>query len=529
LKTNHAVSSERRRGRWIVRGLAVGAIALFLALLMLAAAAAVPFSSETVRRSLIATLSDRLDSDVELDSLRLRALPRFHVEASGLRIWLKGRHSAQPLIKVDSLTVDASVPNLYRKHVNSVTLTGLDVSISHRDDQDEMPERREGSVKGLGGKDLVIDELLATDARLLVIPESTDKLPKIWDIHRLRMQTVSFDRAMPFQATLTNAVPPGEIQTQGSFGPWQPRAPDRTAVEGTFTLAGADLSVFHGIAGLVSAHGEFGGVLGRLGIHGEVEAPHFTLAISGHPIPLHVDYHMTVDSMHGDTFLDRVDGSFLKTRLTAKGNIVGKPGRDGRTVALDVDMSRARVEDVLRLVMKTPAPLMTGAMTLKSKFLLPPGDPDVMDRLRLDGQFEIGTARFTSIDVQKKIDELSRRTRRPDAAGTASNVVSQFGGRFKFGNGALTLSPLTFSTPGTHVEMAGAYELRPETVDFKGTLMLDGKLSDTQTGWKRLALKSVDPIFARKGGEGSSLPIKVHGAVADPDVGLDVGALFRRD
>ena len=43
----------------------------------------------------------------------------------------------------------------------------------------------------------------------------------MWTIHHLRMHDLGVDRPMPFEATLTNAVPPGEIETKGSFGPWQ--------------------------------------------------------------------------------------------------------------------------------------------------------------------------------------------------------------------------------------------------------------------------------------------------------------------
>src|SRR5690242_21449911 len=43
--------------------------------------------------------------------------------------------------------------------------------------------------------------------------------PKVWAIHRLRMTNVGVNTAMPFTATLTNAVPPGEIETSGNFGP----------------------------------------------------------------------------------------------------------------------------------------------------------------------------------------------------------------------------------------------------------------------------------------------------------------------
>jgi hypothetical protein len=302
-------------------------------------------------------------------------------------------------------------------------------------------------------------------------------------------------------------------------------------LEGTFRFANADLSFFKGIGGMLSAHGEFGGTLGKIGVHGETDTPQFTVAVSGHPVPLHADYHTTVDGTNGDTLLDRIDASFLKTALVAKGSVVGKRGQDGRTVTLDVDMNHARVEDVLRLAVKAPTPPMTGAMKLRTKLVLPPGDRDVADKLRLDGQFEIGTVRFTSLDIQKQVDELSRRSRGTGSQsdGDQSSVVSDFSGRFKLGGGSLTLSTLTFNMPGTQVQLAGTYTLRSEVLDFTGMLLMDAKISETQKGWKRLALKVLDPFFARKGGRGSAIPIKIQGKRTNPAFGLDARALFKRN
>jgi hypothetical protein len=523
-------SPHPRRRRWIWFVGAAGAI--IVVLLLLAIVATVPFSSVTLRQRVIATLSDRLVSDVELDGLELRLLPRFHVDGYGLRIRLKGRRDGLPLIKVDTLTVEASLANLLRKHVNTVKVTGLEINITHDTDRVRRSDANQspGLPRDVAASQFVIDELTTTGARLVIIPTSRDKPPRAWEIHRLRMQSLSFERAMPFEATLTNAIPPGEIQTQGSFGPWMAGTPEETPLDGTFRFANADLSFFKGIGGILSAHGEFGGTLGKLGVHGETDTPQFTVAVSGHPVPLHADYHTTVDGTNGDTLLDRIDASFLKTALVAKGSVVGKRGQEGRTVTLDVDMTRARVEDVLRLAVKAPTSPMTGAMKLKTRLVLPPGDRDVVDKLRLDGQFEIGTVRFTSLDIQKRVDELSRRSRGTGSQsdGNQSSVVSDFSGRFKLGGGSLMLSTLTFSMPGTQVQLAGTYTLRSQLLDFTGTLLMDAKISETQKGWKRLALKVLDPLFASKGGRGSAIPIKIQGKRTNPAFGLDARALFRR-
>ena len=74
-------------------------------------------------------------------------------------------------------------------------------------------------------------------------------------------------------------------------------------------------------------------------------------------------------------------------------------------------IDRGRLEDVLKLAVKTPKPPMQGALKLSTRFVLPPGDRDVVEKLRLNGQFTIAGGRFTSDEVQRKINELSRRGR----------------------------------------------------------------------------------------------------------------------
>src|SRR5205085_6301943 len=125
---------------------------------------------------------------------------------------------------------------------------------------------------------------------------------------------------------------------KGSFGPWKPVEPGTTPLSGTFNFANADLGVFKGISGILSARGNFGGTLGRLAVRGQTDTPKFTVAVGGHPVPLHADYQATVDATNGDTLLDRIDASFLKTSLVAKGSVVGKPGKEGRTITVDVVM-----------------------------------------------------------------------------------------------------------------------------------------------------------------------------------------------
>src|SRR5205823_13752401 len=134
---------------------------------------------------------------------------------------------------------------------------------------------------------------------------------------------------------------------------------------------------------------------------------------------------------------------------------------------------------------------------------------------------------FTNYDVHGEIIPLSHLRRARAADAPKQNVASNFAGRFKLGGGRLVLPDLTFGVPGATVQLAGQYALKPETLDFRGRLLMDAKISQTTTGLKSLLLKVVDPLFKRRGG-GSSVPIRITGTRDKPEFGLDVGRVFQR-
>jgi uncharacterized protein involved in outer membrane biogenesis len=515
----------------------VGLIAL-LVIGIVGFIAAVPMSSDTLRRRMIATLSERLDSNVELGDLQLRVFPGLRAEGKDLVIRWHGRTDVPPLIAVKGFSVDASLMGLWRKRVAHVHLDGLDISVppDHGGladkDKEQAAQRKEQNAEGKDEESLertvVIDTLDTRDARLIIVPNQANRKPKVWAIHSVRMHDVGATEAMPFEATLTNGVPPGEIDTSGSFGPWEREDPGLTPLNGRFDFAQADLSVFEGISGILSSKGNFAGTLDHIAVDGETHTPDFTLKVSGHPFALHARYHSVVDGTNGDTRLEKIDANFLNSHLLASGAVLdGPPGAQGRTVTLDVKLDKARIEDMLTMAVKDPKPLMTGALQMTTKFLLPPGETDVVERLRLDGRFAIAKARFTKIDVQARINELSHRAQAKDVNAPKDNVVSNFQGRFKLAGGTITLPDLTFDAPGAKVELAGQFALKPETLDFKGRLLMDAKVSQTVGGIKGLLLKVVDPIFKKDGG-GSAIPIKIGGTVKAPSFGLDVRRVFRR-
>jgi hypothetical protein len=140
----------------------------------------------------------------------------------------------------------------------------------------------------------------------------------------------------------------------------------------------------------------------------------------------------------------------------------------------------------------------------------------------LDGNFEISEARFLQSKIQKKIDTLSRRGQGKPGDEEIVKVQSGMAGTFNLAHGVITFNSLSFDVPGAGVDLAGSYNLVKDDLDFHGTLMLQAKVSQTFTGWKRWALKPIDPFFAKQSA-GTLLHIQVTGTSKDPQFGRDNG------
>ena len=176
-------------------------------------------------------------------------------------------------------------------------------------------------------------------------------------MHTLKVRDLGLNSKMPFETVLTNAVPPGEITASGTFGPWQRRRPGRTPLDGRFIFDNADLGVFDGIGGTLSAEGHVRRhARSASPSTAKPTTPDFSIDISGHPVPLTTNYHAVVDATNGNTTLDPVNATFLKTSLMARGGVYEVPGVKGRVIKLDLAMDGGRLEDIMRLAVNTPTP-----------------------------------------------------------------------------------------------------------------------------------------------------------------------------
>ncbi|HEU0142002.1 MAG TPA: AsmA-like C-terminal region-containing protein [Bryobacteraceae bacterium] len=507
--------------KWLIAFTVVALVLLtFLAALFHAA-------SSLSRDYVVEALSEKYQSDVELEELNLSLLPSIRATGHRLSFRHKGRTDVPPLIEIQEFRVQAGIIGLLRstKRVSKVELIGMKINVPpRREDKAESEEPKEKKSGGIKTR-FVIEEIVADGTALHILPKDSWKEPLVFDIKRLTLTSVGIDRPMEFRAGLTNAKPPGDIESTGEFGPWVAGDPGLTPVSGKYTFENANLGVFKGIGGTLSSVGKYKGALARIEVEGTTDTPDFVVDTAGNPVHLKTSFHAIVDGTNGDTKLQPVNAEFLKTSVVARGGVEGKAGQKGKTVALDVQVSEGRIEDLLELAVKSDEPVVTGAIRFTTAFELPPGDQAVMDKLRLKGRFGVEAAEFSSSKVQEKIDELSNRARGEPERGSTGEVESDLKGNFTLANGMITLSGLSFSIPGATVHLNGTYGLRGEEINFRGTVRMQAKVSETTTGVKSFFLKLADPFFKKKGA-GAVIPIKIGGTRKNPSFGLDAGRVI---
>jgi hypothetical protein len=495
----------------------------------------------SLRGRLTQALGERFDSNVELASLHVSILPRPRMTGTGLVLRHKGRSDVPPLITIASFAAEASLWGLIGRPVrlSNVRVEALEINIPPRaGDEARRNEARSGSVpqqtepkpqtdERASASLLIVDGLLAERAVLKILRRDPGKAARVWEIAHLSMQRAGSNQPWPFHAQLTNPVPPGRLDVRGTFGPWSAGEPSETPLAAAYEFRDADLGVFKGIRGVLQSRGEFKGVLKQIEVTGTTDVPQFALDDVGNPVPLKTQFTAMVDGTNGNTWLKPVTAQLGQSSIVAQGGIVERDGEDGRTIELDIVMADAHIEDVLRLAVKSLPPALVGDLELKTKFLLPPGKVDAIEKLQLDGSFKIASAQFTEGTLQAKMNELSQKAKGDAASGKpADRVASDFAGRFAMKGGVIHFSSLSFAVPGARLNLAGAYAIRSEALDFRGTVRMNAKLSELTTGYKSVLLKAVDPLVRQK--DVTVIPITISGTADKPKFGLDVKRTLTR-
>jgi hypothetical protein len=374
-----------------------------------------------------------------------------------------------------------------------------------------------------------VGEIVA-DGAVLEVTRSDAKPPLRFEIRSLTVRSFGPKSAWSYRVNMQNAEPPGQIISDGQFGPLNLEDLATIPFSGTYKFQNANLSVFRGIAGTLSSTGEFTGRLGEIGIRGTADIPDFEAAKSGHPVHLNSRFRAKVNGTNGDVLLTQVETSFLQTLVASSGSVAGKSGQKGKTTSLDVQVVNGRLQDLLQLFVTTKHPPMNGAMSFKAHISVPAQGKPFLTELNLLGDFGIGEGTFTKPSMQTRVDAMSQSARgekkdqskaKPDAeADDPENVVLNLRGHVEVRDGVAKFTTLSFDVPGASAHMDGSYNLLNEQIDFHGMLKTDAQLSQETTGIKSALLKPLDPLFKRKKA-GAAVPVKMTGTYQDPHFGFD--------
>jgi hypothetical protein len=529
-----------RKRNWIV---AAGLAAILLAASLVIAASMLAGRLEPyARQQAVRYLSQRFDSDVQLEALHIRLprtsplrllLTRGHgitarIEGQGLSMRLKDRASSAPLFAIKNFSCDVNLESLLHPPVTvyQILVDGMEIQVPPRGERPRFPTSAgtaPDSPQGASKPWVIVEKVNIQHAQLALQPRDPQKIPLQFVIRDLQLASVGPGMPMKYVAALTNPKPPGQIDATGTFGPWRAIEPGDTPLTGDYLFQHADLGVFAGIAGTLHSKGQFAGKLSAITAHGEASVPDFRLRMAGNPVPLLVHFTVLVDGTNGNTTLQPVTATLGSTNFTTDGGIIRHEANQPRAISLNVSMPNGNLRDVLRLATKG-APFMEGRLVLNAKIDIPPLTGKVREKLVLDGRFEVKEGKFLHSTIQNQIDAISKRARGQVKNPESDQVASHMTGAFHLENAIMQFRKLSFGIPGADIDLAGTYGLDNEALDFGGTLKLQATVSQMTTGWKKVLLKPLDKVFEKEGA-GTFLRIRVEGTSSDPRFGADIAGI----
>ena len=482
-----------------------------------------------LRDWVISTLSESLESEVELGAIRLNWVP-LTLHAENLTVRHHGRTDVPPLLIVKSFSADLKPTDLWSSTVEHVTVDGLEVNIPPKDPKTgkrPLPDPDgDGHDAGEDSEGLIVKRLTATNTRMAIIPREEGKNPKVWDIIELEMKNLRSSQPATFTAALINPIPYGKIETSGTFGPWHSDEPGASPITGDYTFA-ADLGTIEGLEGDLNALGKMSGTIEQISTTGQTRTDKFRLTeLDGDPLPLSTAYEAVVDGTKGDVELKRVEVHLGKSEFVAKGVVEGTKGVKGKRIVVNVKSSNANLGELLRFASKGAQPPAYGNLVIDTAFDLPQGKTPILSRLQLEGSVRAERVTFTNDLVQDKIDLLSRKAQGKPNDMSIDEVASRLYTKFVLRNGLFTYQGLKFSVQGADVRLDGTHSLRSKVLNLAGEVRLQATVSQTMTGFKSWLLKPFDPLF-RKKGAGTRLVIRVEGTQDQPKVGLEIGKTLR--
>jgi hypothetical protein len=361
-----------------------------------------------------------------------------------------------------------------------------------------------------------VTQLFANGAILDIAPRHEGGKAVHFTFPELTVSNLARNKAIHLQVMMCNPNPAGDLKVSGTVGPFISGKLADTRISGAFQFRHANLSAYKVIGGALSAEGRFQGTLGHSEVSGQTAIPDFEITSSRHSVGLTAEYHAIVNGLNADVAVESAQAHFLGTTLLAHGAIAGQ---EAKTVSLDFDAREGRIQDLLRLFVSADRPPLDGPISLRAHVVLPPTHRPFIRRVKLDGNFTITDADFSSSKTQEKVDELSARARghkgQIKSRSGPERVTEDLKGDVRLRDGIATLSSALFGVPGAVARGSGTYDLTTKAIDLRGRLAMHVSVSKAAGGFKSILLIPLDPLF-KKDGAGSVLPVRISGTYSHP-------------
>ena len=473
-------------------------------------------------------LEDVLASQVKISRYHRTYFPHPGFMATGITMRRKSAPDLPPLGTVESMVVQGSWLDLVmlRDRVQLVDITGLHIvvpAIGSRENHEDFPP---GSSADFEGPTTKIDRMVVHKSLLDIMRADGNRLS--FPIAQLELRNVHKGEAMTYAVDMRNAQPTGRIRAHGGLGPMHPNNMGSTPVSGEFTFSSVELHDVGDISGTLDSRGQFEGTLGAIEADAIADTPNFAVDKGQHS-SVRGTIHCTIDATNGDLNISSIVVTTGRTSVLTKGTITGSP----KTANLDFAVTRGRAEDVLRPFVHQDVPIAGPVWLHGHAYVGPAGNgAGFLQRLRVDGVFNVPAERILDKQTQKSLSEFSRRAQgektdnananqddRPQSS--SADALSSLKGPVTIRDGIASTERLDFQIPGAQANLAGTFNFHNQNVHLLGNLKMDEDISHTSTGFKSWLLKPLAPFFKRNH-VGALVPIAVTGGPGSYKVTSDL-------
>jgi AsmA-like C-terminal region len=476
-----------------------------------------PYSEVAV----VPPLQQAFHAGVSIQTFRRIYFPHPGCEAQQLTLTRGSGSESRQVATVQKMKIIGRYVDLIFQphHLAHIQLDGLYVRIPSRDGKAVEPPRSHDHPV-LTASNISVGSITADNA-VLEFANAQGNDPLKFEIHKLRLTSVAAGSPMNYQLSMRIPEPPGEVESEGFFGPWQNGKIGKIALQGTANLRDAKLDKYSGISGTLQSEEKFSGTLDQINVDGQAHLPDFRVKSANHPVEISSRFQATVNGLRGEAQLKTVTANVRATTLQVRGAVARNPESGNRDTTVDFNTARGRVEDVLWLFSSARKPAMTGDAKLSGHAQVRQFGPVFLRNVKLNGQFDIRAGHFRQ-STQAKLNELSARAagKKIQKGQSAPDVaVQQLSSEFVVSNGIAHLGHVFFQVPGVRARADGTYGLTSYQVNLSGDLWTDAEVSKDTTGIWSALLTPLDPIFRRKHA-GAMVSVVMSGDIDDPHFGM---------